>query len=167
MTSPKSNRASARRRLVPRPPTHGDTAAGSERHMASDTHGAAQAQHSRRCAADETERAADHNFPTAARRTGDVDVTTTAGGIRENPHHDADHAAADRGHPTLPAASESNYRAPASRTVPARDCLGIELPAHDPVMHPEVARALLRLLLHAAEHDNTGTQHPPSPRSTP
>jgi hypothetical protein len=81
---------------------------------------------------------------------------------------DSTRVAASRGPHGLPATSESNYPAPTSaNTVAARDRLRIELPRDAPVLTPAAARALLRVILAAADRQQITTGPPQPPRRTP
>ncbi|HKR51196.1 MAG TPA: hypothetical protein VJT72_16745 [Pseudonocardiaceae bacterium] len=64
------------------------------------------------------------------------------------------------------AANESRYAAAPAAVRPLHD-LRVELPQHDPILSPAVARALLRLVQRAAAgRDQTDDRQPPPPGSS-
>lgn len=79
---------------------------------------------------------------------------------------DAARVAASRQRHPLPSASESNYPAPASAdTVATSGGLRIELPQDGLVITPGAARALLRVILAAADRQ-VSSESPQTPRRT-
>jgi hypothetical protein len=82
-------------------------------------------------------------------------------------HGDTARVAAGRLRHPLPSAAESNYPAPASADSVPTSRLQVELPQDAPALTPGAARALLRVILAAADRQRSAIESPQPPRETP
>lgn len=82
-------------------------------------------------------------------------------------HGGAARVAAGRLRHPLPSAAESNYPAPAPADSVPTSRIRVELPQDAPALTPRAARALLQVILAAADRQRTAIEPPQPPRETP